>query len=339
MGRLCSVIVFTSGAESIRKYGEMTFEPFHIRERNRERQGQPALYKYDDLPNTLRVQIFRLLQRVIGEPSPRIPARQSLNEPYQDISPSATWDMLWDVTIDELGLSVGRTTGYVGFGDFFFRPPQPYTVSHLFTALEIAFRLVQHLPEDYQQQDSLRLSSQEAIDELNKRFRQHDIGYAFENGTIVRIDSQFLHSQVVDPALQLLSAKGFEGAEHEFLSAHRHFRHGENDDAIVDAARAFESTMKQICDEVGWEYPERANAKDLIRIVSNNGLFPKWHENHMNSLRTLLEGLPTVRNKRGGHGSGSEKREVPDDMAALAIHLAASNIVFLVESFKRLRGS
>lgn len=219
-----------------------------------------------------------------------------------------------------------------------FRAPSNYVQQQL-TGIEIAFHRVATLPTQYQSQFRLPLGSQEAIALLNKRFRQHDFGYAFEVDRLVRIDSQFLHSQAVEPALHLLSSHRFKGAESEFLNAHKHFRHGENDDAIVDAARAFESTMIQICDEMNWEYPDRPQAKHLIQVVSDNELFPKWQENHINSLRTLLEGLPTVRNKNGGHGDGINPRRVPDEMAAFAIHLAASNIVFMVESFERLRTS
>lgn len=88
----------------------------------------------------------------------------------------------------------------------------------------------------------------DAIEELNVRFRQAGFGYQFEGGQIVRVDSQLLHSEVVKPALVLLADHRFEGAQDEFLSAHAHYRAGEYEDAIVDANRAFESTMKTICD-------------------------------------------------------------------------------------------
>ena len=42
--------------------------------------------------------------------------------------------------------------------------------------------------------------------------------------------------------------------------------------------------------------------------------------------------MPTVRNRMGGHGQGKDRKQVPTHFAAFALHLAASNIVFLVES-------
>ena len=43
----------------------------------------------------------------------------------------------------------------------------------------------------------------EAIDHLNRRFRQHGVGYQYESGQIVKVDSQDIHSEVVKPAKEL----------------------------------------------------------------------------------------------------------------------------------------
>lgn len=43
-------------------------------------------------------------------------------------------------------------------------------------------------------------------------------------------------------------------------------------------------------------------------------------------------GVPTVRNKLGGHGQGAEQIEVPDYVAAYALHLTATNILLLVNA-------
>jgi hypothetical protein len=50
-------------------------------------------------------------------------------------------------------------------------------------------------------------------------------------------------------------------------------------------------------------------------------------------LSTLQHGLPTVRNNAGGHGKGNAP-ETPHHLAAYAMHLAAANIVLLVEAFQ-----
>ncbi len=102
---------------------------------------------------------------------------------------------------------------------------------------------------------------------------------------------------------------------------------------MSDALKAFESTMKAICDKNGWSYPGTAAAKHLIEIVLDNELVPRYMQSHFTALRSTLEaGLPTVRNKNSGHGQGTIPREVPEYFAGYALHLAATNIVFLVEA-------
>ena len=43
----------------------------------------------------------------------------------------------------------------------------------------------------------------EAIDQLNRRFREHSVWYQYESGQIVKVDSQDIHSEVVKPAEEL----------------------------------------------------------------------------------------------------------------------------------------
>ena len=58
----------------------------------------------------------------------------------------------------------------------------------------------------------------DAINELNTRFREHGIGFQFVEGEIVRVDSELIHSEAVKPALRLLNEKNYHGAQQEFFS-------------------------------------------------------------------------------------------------------------------------
>ncbi|GAJ00054.1 unnamed protein product, partial [marine sediment metagenome] len=178
----------------------------------------------------------------------------------------------------------------------------------------------------------------DAIEELNDRFKEHEIGYQYVSGTIIPMDSQYIHTEAVRPAISLLQEAGFDGASEEFLNAHKHYREGRNKEAIAEALKAFESTMKSICSFMTWEVPQNATAKPLIDVCFSNGLIPKALSSHFNSLRTTLEsGLPTASNRLARHGQGQKKVTVPDHIAAYALHLAATNIVFLVESYIEIR--
>ena len=149
------------------------------------------------------------------------------------------------------------------------------------------------------------------------------------------MDSQFLHAQAIKPALALLHDSGFSGPADEFMRAFDHHRKGESKDAIADALKAFESTMKAICDARKWARPSNATAKPLMDILFLQGLVPAEMESHFGALRSAMEsGLPTLANRTSRHGQGAMPVEVPSHFAGYALHLVASNIVFLMECHK-----
>ena len=169
--------------------------------------------------------------------------------------------------------------------------------------------------------------------ELNFRLTEAGVGYQFEQGQVLRVDSQLVHSDAVKPALALLSDARFQGPHQEFLHAHELYRtakpgdHKALEDAIAAALKAFESTMKVICDLNKWPYDANATAAPLVQTVIKNGLVPQY-------LQSSLEGLATLSNRTSRHGQGSRVRNMPPYFAAYALHLAASNILMLVEAFK-----
>ena len=176
-------------------------------------------------------------------------------------------------------------------------------------------------------------SPDDAIEELNNRFRESGIGYQFESGEVVRVDSQFIHSDVVKPTLQILgNSQEFAGANDEFLSAHEHYRHQRFKECLNDCLKSFESLMKAIHKKRSWEYGSTDTAKKLISSCLSNGLIPDYMQNQFSSLRILLEsGVPTIRNKEGGHGQGDEVTNVPEHLASYTLHLTASNLLFLAK--------
>ena len=144
-------------------------------------------------------------------------------------------------------------------------------------------------------------------------------------------------AEVVKPALGLLNSGGFDGPADEFIRAFEHYRHGSDKEAVVEALKAFESTMKAICTARNWPYPSNGTAKQLMEVLFDKGLIPSMLDSHFTNLRVAMEsGLPTLRNKTSGHGQGATPIQIPPHFAAYALHLAATNIVFLVEAHKAL---
>ena len=138
------------------------------------------------------------------------------------------------------------------------------------------------------------------------------------------------------PTLKLLFEEGFEGAEDEIRNVYERRRKGDNKNAILEAGKAFESTMKIICDKQGYAYDKNKDTvQKLITILENNGFYPSYKNAHLTSIRTTLEtGLPVVRNKVAGHGQGNQIITIPDEYTDYALHLAATNILFLVRLYR-----
>lgn len=151
----------------------------------------------------------------------------------------------------------------------------------------------------------------------------------------VRVDSQYLYSEAVQPTLQLLADAKYRGANQEFIDAHQHFRHGRNKECINECLKALESTLKTICHNKGWAYKDTDTAKPLIKACLDNGLIPAFNQEQLMALSRLLEsGVPTTRNKTSGHGQGVRPIDVPEHVAQYALHLTAAAILLLIQSAK-----
>jgi len=91
--------------------------------------------------------------------------------------------------------------------------------------------------------------------------------------------------------------------------------------------------MKTICTTKGWQFNERDTASALIEVCLSNDVFPTFLQSHIGNLRTMLvSGVPTLRNKLGGHGQGATPVTVSEETARYTLHLTAANILFFVES-------
>ncbi|MFZ0497181.1 MAG: hypothetical protein WBE80_04185 [Methylocella sp.] len=178
----------------------------------------------------------------------------------------------------------------------------------------------------------------DAIEEINRRFEQHSVGYQFENGQIIRVDSKLTHAEVIKPALILLTAPEFTKANEDFMTAHRHYRANEFKDCVTAANRAFESMLKAICDTENWEYGKGDRASEMVTKVRNKGLFTHYFDRSFESYVAMLKaGLPAVRNDAGGHGEGLASAAVTAGIARFAINLTATNLVFLGDSYSAMK--
>lgn len=208
-------------------------------------------------------------------------------------------------------------------------------VEKILDAVELSCKVIDLYSRDYEylRRQNANARADAAIAELNERFREHGVGYQFVCGEIIRVDSELLHAEVVKPALALLHGEEYAGAQAEYLTAHEHYRHGRAKEALVEALKAFESVMKVICAKRGWPHDPGATASKLLQVLFEKELIPAYWQTHFAGVRSALEsGVPTVRNKMGGHGQGTEVTEVPQHIVAFALYSTASAVLLLAQA-------
>jgi len=291
------------------------------------------VYTYDQVPQSVRVQIIHIWRDALG--------REELYRTYSPVR--EVYQGIVSILCREYGMfqlpHTNQRHGRDYLNELFNYFINESSVDRHLDVIELTFRLI-----DSSACEHLCLPSGEgreladkAIEELNHRFKEQGIGYQFTNNELIRVDSEFIHAETVKPALRLLNESGYAGAQEEFLGAYEHYRKGNNKEALNDCLKSFESAMQAICDKRGWTYPTGATARPLIRTCFDNKLIPEFWDQQFNSLRSLLESsVPTGRNKLGGHGQGSQLVSVPDYLAAYMLHMTASALVFLTTAEKEL---
>lgn len=104
------------------------------------------------------------------------------------------------------------------------------------------------------------------------------------DGFVIRIDSEYMHSEIVQSALMILHQRRFLGARQEFLNAHKHYRNGDIEESLPDCLKALESLMKTVCENRKWAYLPNVTASGLIDILFRNEIVPQFLQGHYRAL-------------------------------------------------------
>jgi hypothetical protein len=287
------------------------------------------VFIYDKLPQTLKVQIVNIIQDAFGKPRGfGYGSSEEVDKLYTFLHKS----IAREYGVFKLGRSNDEDQEAVL--NFLLQTEE---TEKAIDVIELSFKCIDIVIREnitkyhYRESVEITLQPDDAIAELNTRFKEHAIGYQFDGGEIIRIDSTLTHIEIVKPVLALLWDTKFKGANEEYLKAHEHYRHGRNKECLTECLKAFESVMKIICKLKNWQYGETDTAKKLIQVCFTNGLVPTFTQNQFTSLQNLLEsGIPTIRNKLGGHGQGAIPQKVDDEMTRYGLNLTGTNILFLV---------
>jgi hypothetical protein len=146
------------------------------------------------------------------------------------------------------------------------------------------------------------------------------------DGFFIKTDSEFLEQHIMRRAQELLRASSLDGPLQEFVEARDFLSANNYDEAIAHAQKAFESTMKALL------HKSDGTAIQLIRALTTDGFFKGLPETVEKSFgESVLTALPYIGNRMGRHGQGENVIMIPESFTRLAVHLAGSFIVFLLD--------
>lgn len=295
----------------------------------------PEIFMYDTLPQELRVQLVHIFRDYLGSED---------DEHKHGIRSPSAFKYIVNTLCREYGVfklttaSTRSSRNY--FTEFFNFILQEDNVERVLDAVELACRVIDVHSRNWEYRHSQNSDAEAtaALVELNARFQQHGFGFRYEAKDIIRIDSEIVHAEVVKPALALLHDAKYKGAEAEFHLAFEHYRHGRAKEALSECLKSLESTIKAIASARNWTHDTNATAKPLIDLMFEKQLIPQFWSQQFSGLRAMLEsGVPTARNRLGGHGQGTEIVEVPSYFVGFALHQTAATIVFLATAEKALQ--
>ena len=298
----------------------------------------PDVYQTASLPNKVRVQIAQIIEEVVGNYNKCEPSSYSRNFVTSSRS-------IYMRVIRILKKERGEYSLYPNSSEsdpihelinFFLHCEDP---EQAMDVVELIFREVEGDIQEqgitYVKENGTIQLACEAIEELNYRLREAGVGYQYESGQIISVQTEHIHQEIIKPVLRILAEKDFEGVNDEFRKAHAHYRKGRFKESLSECLKAFESTIRVIGTKRKWQIGDKDTAQKLISYCFSEKLIPQYLQSQYSAIRALLEsGVPTIRNRESGHGQGNAVTETPEYLAAYMLNMTASTIIFLYRAHK-----
>lgn len=293
--------------------------------RQKKQRGEiPDVYQYTELPINLRTQFIHVINDILLSEF-RDKYRQSAEDELEKIH---------RILLKEYGLfnlSGNANNPIRDLKEFIYKEEN---IELVIDAIELICRSIPNIKDPF---DSGRIKPNEAILEINKRFVEAGVGFKYENGYVLKFQSDLLHQETVINLLKLLTKKDQIHINNEFMLANEHFRHGRYSESISESLKAFESSLKYACEKKGFKYDKNKDtAKKLIDILVNNKFFPTFMESYLGNIRSILEtGIPTTRNRTSGHGKGVDPKIenfATETLAIFILNITGSSIKFILNT-------
>lgn len=176
------------------------------------------VYQYDEIPSKLRVQISKIYDDIFNA------HRHLMNRIFNSINDILTREYGVD-SLNYNSRDINTYSEKSREAQFLLSFSKSESNTECFLdVLELIIEAVKNAVK----QGMIQFDIQDAIEEINIRFRENSVGYQLDPDslTVIRVDSQFVHSEVVKPTLTLLNSdSAYAGALDEFMLAHEHYRH------------------------------------------------------------------------------------------------------------------
>ena len=299
---------------------------------SKSKQGDLDVYVYDDIPHKLRNQIFHIIKEYLNQ------------ENYSREDKLSIIEAVYKEICGEFGLKklennvLGSMSDYGEIQYFFDNLTEVDEVLDVIDIFLYYLKESENIATSRYQFLNLDYTADNALEDVNVRFKENGIGYQYLNGKIIKVDNELLHINIITPVFSLLSKKEYENINDEYLKAHEHFRFHRNQDCLNECSKSFETAMKIICSKNNWTFNKNDTSKSLINTLLTNKFLPLYQETYLSTLRQLLaSSIPAVRNKNSAHGQGTEKQMVSNELAGFMLNITGSTIKFLIETQESLK--
>lgn len=162
--------------------------------------------------------------------------------------------------------------------------------------------------------------------ELNMILQTEGVPWVFSDGNFFQMDSKFMEEHVHQQLQELYETKAFTGAQEEFVEARNDLSGNDCKNAILNACKSYESTMKCLLGE-----KHSGEATKLAQKIRKEGYLDDLPSSLQEVfVQKVMQCLPVIRNDLAGHGQGRESVSVEHDLAELSVNLAGAFNLFLM---------